>query len=234
MVLPSSFDPIGFLKRVPLFADLDDAALTLLARVSHLKEIPKDHILFQQDDCGQAAYVVYSGVISILLCTPDGRELVINEMHTGDCFGELALLTGAPRSASAVARESSQVVVIPRDEFLKEVQAEPILLRHLVATLAQRLRKSSDRESALAFLDVPRRLARVLLELDRAASGEGFIRISQDELAQRVGATRQTAAETLGRWRRQGWILTGRGRVVVLDRTALRRVIGDAMEEGGQ
>ncbi len=216
-------DVLPFLKRVPLFANLNESALNVLARVSRVRTLPKGYFLFSKDDPGEAAYVVRSGCISILLTTPDGRELVINEMRAGDCFGELALLTGQPRSAGAVAREPSEVVVIPREEFLAEVEAEPRLMRHLLGTIAQRLRLGTERESALAFLDAPARLARILLQLDREASAEGFVTVSQEEIAQRIGVARQTAAKTLGQWRRAGWIITGRGKIVLLNRAALRR-----------
>ncbi len=216
-------DLLPFLKCVPLFADLNDSALNALARVSRVRTLPKGYILFSKDDPGEAAYVVRSGCISILLTTPDGRELVINEMRAGDCFGELALLTGQSRSAGAVAREPSEVVVIPREEFLAEVEAEPKLMRHLLGTIAQRLRLGTEREGALAFLDAPARLARILLQLDREASAEGFVTVSQEEIAQRIGVARQTAAKILGQWRRAGWIITGRGKIVLLNRAALRR-----------
>jgi CRP-like cAMP-binding protein len=213
---------ISFLRRVPLFADLDDAALDFLARVSHAKRVAKDTRVFDQGDPGDAAYIVRAGAIAILLCTADGRELVINEMRAGDCFGELALLTGAPRSASAVASAASDLLVIPRDAFMAELERQPKLMRHLLETIAERLRSSSETERALAFLNAPARLARVLLQLDRA-SPAGYVTISQEELSQRIGAARQTTARILGQWRRKGWILTGRGRTVVLDRAALRR-----------
>ncbi|MBI4787206.1 MAG: Crp/Fnr family transcriptional regulator [Chloroflexi bacterium] len=219
----SSSDLASFLKCASLFADLDASALAVLARVCHRMMVPKGKFLFCQADCAQSAYIVYSGAISIILCTPDGRELVINEMRAGDCFGELALLTGGLRSASAMAREPSELIVIPRDEFLREVQSQPKLLRHLIDTMAARLRASTERESAFAFLDAPARLARILLQLDRAASASGYISNSQEEIAQRIGITRQTTAKILGQWRRKGWIVTGRGRIVVLDRVALRR-----------
>jgi CRP-like cAMP-binding protein len=220
-------DLLAFLKRVPLLADLNDAALAMLARVSRVQKIPKGATLFDQDDEGDAAYIVRAGSIAIVLNTPDGRELVINEMRAGDCFGELALLTDAPRSASAVAGEASELVVIPREEFLAELEREPKLVRQLIGLIAERLRVSSERERALAFLDAPARLARMLLQLNRAASQEGYVTISQEELARRIGATRQTTAKILGQWRRAGWIVTGRGRIVVLDRAALRKVTGD-------
>lgn len=97
-------------------------------------------------------------------------------------------------------------------------------MRRLLETTARRLRTSSERESALAFLDAPARLARVLLDLDLQATDDGFITIGQEELAQHVGLARQTAAKTLGQWRRAGWLVTGRGKIVPLNRAALRRL----------
>ncbi len=221
-----SLDLNVFVKSVSLFTDLDPEALAVLVRVCRKIAVPKGKFLFCQNDPADAAYLVHSGAISIILGTPDGRELVINEMHAGDCFGELALLTGGLRSASAMARESSQLVVIPRDEFLSAVQNQPKLLRHLIETIGQRLRASTERESAFAFLDAPARLARTLLDLDRAARAGGAITASQEDLSLRTGIARQTAAKILGQWRRKGWIITGRGRIVVLDRPALRKQVG--------
>lgn len=217
-------DLITLLRSVPLFDSLGQSTLADLARAGRVRQVPKGKTLFGEADPANSFYAVCSGRIDILLSSPDGRELVINEMRAGDCFGELALITGQPRSTSAVARVVSEVIVIPREEFLAALEAEPKLMRRLLETTARRLRSSSERESALAFMDAPARLARVLLELDRRASADGFITIAQEELAQRVGLARQTAAKKLGEWRRAGWIVTGRGRIVVLDRAALRRV----------
>ncbi len=215
---------VTFLRRVPLFHDLDESALRIFARVAHLKNVPRHTFLFYQDDEGDAAYVIRSGEIIILLTTTDGRELVINTMHAGECLGELALLTDAPRTASAFAQQDTQVIVLPRAEFLNELERQPKLMRHILELTAQRLRASTERERALAFLDAPARLAGVLLELERAASNVGFITLSQDALAQHIGVARQTTAKILGQWRRAGWILTGRGKLVILDRAALRKI----------
>jgi CRP/FNR family cyclic AMP-dependent transcriptional regulator len=216
-------DLTSFLRRVSVFQDLDDAALQVLARVARLKRVPRQEYLFYQDDPGDAAYVVRTGEIAILLTTPDGRELVINELHPGECFGELALLTNEPRSASALARKDSEIVILPRAEFLSELERQPKLMRHVLGVTAQRLRASTERERALAFFDAPARLAHILLEMDRAASDKGYITLSQDELAQHVGVARQTTAKILGQWRRAGWLLTGRGKIVLLDRGSLRK-----------
>lgn len=213
----------NFLRRIPLFQDLDDTALAIFARVAHLKRVPRQTYLFYQEDDGDSAYVIRSGEIVILLTTHDGRELVINVMRAGECLGELALLTKTPRSASALAQQDSEVIVLPRAEFLAELEHQPKLMRQILELTAQRLRASTERERALAFFDAPSRLAQVLLDLDRAASAVGYITLSQDELAQHIGVARQTTAKILGQWRRAGWILTGRGKLVILDRAALRK-----------
>jgi CRP-like cAMP-binding protein len=219
----SPADYTALLRRVPLFEGLDDAALNVLARVARAQHVPRQQYVFYQDDPGDVAYVVSAGRVAILLTTDDGRELVINELGAGECFGELALLTQSPRSASAVARTNCELIRLPRAEFLSELEHQPKLMRHVLEVTAQRLRASTERERALAFLDAPARLARVIVAMDRAASDRGYLTISQDELAQYIGAARQTTAKILGQWRRAGLILTGRGKLVVLDRAALRR-----------
>jgi len=219
-----SSDLLPLLRSAPLFAGLSESVLAELAQHSHCKKVSKGAYFFFQTDPAEAAYVVQSGGVSIVLSSPDGRELVINEMHPGDCFGELGLLTGQPRSTGAVARGNCEVVVIPRRAFLAAVDAEPHLARRLLETTAQRLSLSSERESALAFLDAQTRLAKVLLELDQQEEENGYVTISQEELAQRTSLTRQTVASILGRWRRAGWLLTGRGRIIVLDRPKLQKL----------
>jgi CRP-like cAMP-binding protein len=215
-----------FLASLPLFAGLSATGLAALAQECHIKRVPRGSYLFLQGDPADALYVVRSGSVAILLSSPDGRELVINEMHAGDCFGELGLLTGLSRSTGAWARApgGSEVLVIPRGAFLAILDAEPSLSRRLLETIAQRLRNSSEREGALAFLDAQARLARVLLGLDEMASERGYVTISQEELAQRTGLTRQTVAKALGRWRRKGWLITGRGHIMLLDRARLQQL----------
>jgi CRP-like cAMP-binding protein len=203
---------------------VSDLALTRLETASRLRRLARGQMLFNQGDAADAFFLVCSGSIDLGLDSANGRELVINEMRPGDGFGELGLITGQQRSTSAVARQESVVLVIPRREFLAVLADEPALARSLLRTTADRLGTSSERESALAFLNAPSRLARVLLQLDRKASAVGYVTISQEELGRRVGLARQTVAELLGKWRRLGWILTGRGRIVVLNRVALRRL----------
>jgi len=215
---------IRFLRSVPLFADSKEKTLAELAKASWRKKIPKGNYLFLQSDPSEAAYIVRSGSIAIILSSNDGRELLINEMRPGDCFGEVGVLTGQPRSTGALARVNSEVVVIPGAAFMDAINSEQKLARRVLNTIAERLRASSERESALVFLDAQARLGRVLLQLDQQFSEEGYVTISQAELAQRTGMTRQTVAKALGKWRGAGWLITGRGRIVVLDHRKLEQL----------
>ncbi|MCL4559008.1 MAG: Crp/Fnr family transcriptional regulator [Chloroflexi bacterium] len=218
-------DIIGFLHNTPLFRDLDERVIRRLAYAGWLKRVPKGEVIFLQSDPPDSAYIVRSGSVAIVLTSTEGRELVINEMRSGDCFGEMGVITGRAHSADAIAREASEILVIPRQALLDALEQEPTFTRRLLETTAARLNLSSERESALAFLDAQARLARVLLQLDRESSANGYVTISQEELAGRSSLTRQTVAKTLGRWRRAGWLLTGRGKIVLLNRPALKRWI---------
>lgn len=215
------------LRDAPIFEGVSDGILSDFTQSSRIRALEKGEILFSQTDPADTVYIVRSGCIAIFLATLEGRELVINEMHRGDCFGELSLITDQPRSTGALARESSEVISIPRDVFLRGLEAEPELMRRVLETTALRLRVSSERESALAFLDSSARIAKVLLQLDQQAGNEGVINVTQEDLAQYVGLARQTVAQTLGEWRRVGWVETGRVRIEVKNREALERLASE-------
>jgi CRP/FNR family cyclic AMP-dependent transcriptional regulator len=205
-------------ERAPLFRDVNKTVMEALARSSTLRNVRKGELLFHQDDHADAVYIVSSGAISIFLGIADGRELVINVMHPGDAFGEIALFTDQSRSTGALGREDGEVVTIPRETFMEIVEDDPELLRRVLEITAQRLRVSSERESALAFLDASARIARVLLSLDEQLEGKNVIEITQEDLSQHVGLTRQTVASTLGKWRRDGWVDTTRGAIYIQNR----------------
>lgn len=215
---------LGFLSGVPLFSKLSDESLSLLAKGCKFKIIQKGDVLFLQSDPSESAYVVCSGKISIILNSPDGREMVINEMRKGDIFGELGILTNKSRSTSAIARSESELLDIPHKVFLRLIDDEPQLTRRILELTVSRLQNSSERESALVFMDAQARLAHLLLELDKQGEEAGYITVSQDELAQRTGLIRQTVAKALGKWRRKGWLITGRGKIVLLDHKALKEL----------
>lgn len=215
---------LGFLGGNPLFSKLSESSLAVLARASHFKTFEKGDILFFQSDPSDYAYIVRSGHVSIVLNSSDGREMVINEMHSGDLFGELGILTRRLRSTSAIARTKGELLVIPAQVFLDVIERESQFALRMLEMTAGRLQMSGKRESALAFLDAQARLARLLLELEEQEKEKGYVTISQDELAHHTGLIRQTVAKALGKWRRAGWLITGRGRILILNRKALEEL----------
>jgi CRP/FNR family cyclic AMP-dependent transcriptional regulator len=210
-----------FLGSIPLFSDLSENTIDVLARTGRVQHFEKGRILFFQSDPSEWAYIVRSGSVSIVLSNPDGRDMEINEMRPGDIFGELGILTNQPRSTSAITRTETTIFIVPRQTLLSILDSEPQLARRILQITAERLQTSGRREGALAFLDAQARLARLLLELEKAEKAKGYVTISQEELAHRTGLIRQTVAKALGRWRRAGWLITGRGHILILNRRAL-------------
>lgn len=217
---------LEFLSGLPLFAGLAGESLATLARGSRFRRISRGDYLFFQHDTGDTVFVVRSGMVIVVLMSADGRELIISELHPGDIFGEVSLLSSGRRTAGAMAREDSLVLELSGRAFMEVLDREPAFARRILELIIRRLSTAHEREGALAFLDAPGRVARVLLEMDerdRRGPDKGYVNLSQEELAQRTGLTRQTVARELGKWRRAGWLLTGRGRIMLLNRPALRR-----------
>lgn len=210
------------LLKVPLFDGVSETAMDVLERSSSIRRAERNLCLFFKGDAAEDFILLLTGEVVIKLTSPDGRELIINEIRAGDFIGELGLLTGQPRSADAMVSKTADLLSIPRQAFLTALECEPKLARRLLEAIAIRLSRTSEFQNSLAFLDAQSRLARILLELDRQNEERGYITISQEEIAQRSGLIRQTVAKTLGQWRRQGWLLTGRGHIMLLNRDALR------------
>ncbi len=220
----SAGEILQFLCSVPLFSGISESSINSLVRASRLRRVPKGETLFFFSDTGECAYMVRSGSISIVLNSPDGREMVIDEIHPGEMFGETELLTRKPYTAGARARSNSEVLIIPSQAFLSVIDQEPRLARAVLDVTARRLQESTRRQMDLAFLNAQGRLARTLLALEEEQREIGYVTVSQDELAALSGLIRQTVAKALGEWRRNGWLLTGRGRIVVLNRKALEKI----------
>jgi CRP/FNR family cyclic AMP-dependent transcriptional regulator len=220
-----------FFHQLPIFSGIRSEVIDDLAQATVAKSLDRDQILFTQMDAPDAVYIVISGCIALFLAAPDGKELVINEMRAGDFFGELSTITSKPRSTGAMAREDSELLAVSSEAFSYALHADPCLMERILETTASRLRRSSEREGALAFLDADARVARTLLDIDKKTGGEGFVRITQQTLGQYVGLTRQTVAKTLGAWRREGWVITARGGIRILDKDKLECLASDTVAE---
>ena len=218
---------LRFLARQPLFADLPPADLAPLAAVVRRRHYARGAVIFTQGDLGSVAFIVRSGRVEIVVESADGRDLVLYEVGPGDHFGEMALIDPEPRCATVLAITDVELLVVRREDFLRELLKHPPAMLRMLASLSQRLRTTDAQVAGLAFDDTAARLSR-FLSLNAAPRGRNLaVEVTQSELATMVGATRQTVARILGTWRRAGLIQTGRRRTVVLQPERLARLWPD-------
>jgi CRP-like cAMP-binding protein len=230
---PSEMTNLGIDERERLlrgsymFRDLAPELLHRLAHLCHVRTLPAGTVLFQQGDEGDALYGVVSGLIRIAVAGEAGKELTLGLMEPGDVFGEIALLDGLTRTAGAQAVENSVLLVVQRAHFLQMLEAEPGLARHIIELLCERLRINTDRITEYAFLNLHARLARTLesLAISHGRHGDDGVRIdlqmSQSELAQMLGVTREAVNKQLKSWSQAGVLRVERGTITVCDMRAL-------------
>lgn len=216
------------LKQSDLFGELPSAALKKFAELATNRAVSRGEIVFQQGDPGDALFGVISGKVLISGRGRDGKEVSLNIMEPGALFGEIALFDGEPRTANATAAKNSVLLVIQRRHFKALLQREPALAIHLLQLLCKRIRWTSELVEESALLSVPTRLARRLaaiaeLEGERGATGI-TVHISQNDLAQFIGVSRQVVNGYLQDWRREDWISLGRSRVVIEDMGAIQEL----------
>jgi len=223
------------LERNRLFRGLPAATISQLAALALRKTYPEGAVVFSQTGPGDALYGVVTGKVLISASSPEGREMFLNIMEPGDTFGEIALLDGQPRTASASTTATSELMIIMRAPFLALVHREPKLVDHLLQLLCQRVRWTSGLAEESALLGVPARLARRLLslgELHGRRGAEGVqINISQEDVARFLGLSRQIVNQYLQSWKARGWVALGRGKITLADEGALRRMIAGGGQE---
>ncbi len=215
------------LARLPLFQDLDPADLAGLAASLRRRRYARAETVFLAGDPGTNLCVVKSGHVKLALTSEDGREVILALLGPGEVFGEMALFDGEPRSADAVATEQTELLLLARDAFVRSLERSPSLAIQVIRVLAQRLRANNQLRQDSALLDVPARLARLILMLAEARKGEQPTtpRLTQSDLAGMAGTTRETLNKWIGLFEDQGLIRRDGGRIVVLEPERLRRRI---------
>lgn len=181
-------------------------------------------VLFSQGDEGDALYIIEHGEIEISVLSADGRKLALDVMKDGEVFGEIALF-GGNRTATAAALGATALLRARRRDVMAALRARPELAFEFIELLCDRLRWVSGQLGQRAFLPVPVRLAIRLLYLgDKVGTADGTVPVSQADLADFVGSTREAVARTIGTWRARGWVTPSRGAIRVLDRDALSEI----------
>jgi CRP-like cAMP-binding protein len=217
------------LARNRLFRGLPAATIERIASLGTRRNYPRGAIIFSQADPGDALYGVVSGKVLISASAPNGREMFLNIMEPGDTFGEIAMLDGHRRTATATATAACDLIMITRNHFMNFLPREPKLVEHLFELLCQRIRWTSGLAEESGLLSVPGRLARRLLSLGTLhgrQTAEGIeLSVSQEEVARFMGLSRQVVNQYLQKWKARHWVTLGRGRVVIIDSQALRDLI---------
>lgn len=190
------------LRQCALFRDAGEAALDRLASQLRQRRFRRGEVVFHQGDPGDSLHIVDEGSVKITLPSPDGEEAIIATLRPGDFFGELALLDGAPRSATAAALEATTTLALPRDAFMELLDQDRGLRDALLAGLAHELRRVTGHVEELHFLDLAGRLAMRLARLaSDAAPGMDEVRLdwpyTQSDLASMIGGTRQSVNKLL-------------------------------------
>lgn len=220
------------LQGSPLFRGLAPATLDRITALAAQRSYRRGEILFSAGDAGDALFGVVSGRIRISTGNADGREIFLNIMEPGDTFGEIALLDGGPRTATATAIDASELVSLRREPLFGLLEKEPRTALELLRLCGERLRWTSGLLEDAALLDAPARLAKRLLSLCKLhgedAAGGRAVKISQEELANFLGVTRQAVNGQLQEWKAKGWVGLGRGTVVLHDAAALTRQVNAA------
>jgi CRP/FNR family transcriptional regulator, cyclic AMP receptor protein len=194
---------VEVLARCPLFAKGSRSILESLAGTLRRRRFRRGEVIMHQGDPGDSLHIVAAGAVKILLPSAEGEEAIIATLRPGDFFGELALLDGAPRSATATALEASDTLVLPRPVFMELLDTLPGLRDALLAGLAHELRRLTGHVEELHFLDLAGRLAMRLTRLARETSPDahGEIRLgwpyTQSDLAAMIGGTRQSVNRLL-------------------------------------
>jgi len=218
-----------FLQSTPLFKGLSDNDCESIAQQLTLRQYAAKSSIFYQGDDGNSLYVVKSGQIRIFINSTDGSETsVILCGRPGQIFGELAVIDGLTRSASAVALTKTAVYTLDRDTFRHLMGQYPLVALNFMGILSKKVRYNTNQMDSLASMDIGQRLARKLLELgqDYGTAVDDGVRINtpltQGNLASLIVATRESINKALKFFRHEGWIATRQGRIVILDTVALR------------
>ncbi|WP_108837260.1 Crp/Fnr family transcriptional regulator [Tateyamaria sp. Alg231-49] len=183
--------------------------------------------VFSEDDQGDALYVVLSGRVEISIACEDGRRLGLDVLSRGAVFGEIALFDPGPRTATAVALEQCQLLMLRHGDLKRAIAGSPGLAFDLLRLMGQRMRYMNLQLHEYVFMPLPQRLARKVLQFaSRDGEGRARLMLSHSELAELAGASREAVSKVLSGWKKQGTLQTGRGFVEVKNEVTLRKIAG--------
>ncbi|KOX31656.1 Crp/Fnr family transcriptional regulator [Saccharothrix sp. NRRL B-16348] len=217
------------LARAGIFQGVEQAAAEALAQTLESVEFPRGHVIFAEGEPGDRLYIIQSGKVKIGRKSPDGRENLLGIFGPSDMFGELSIFDPGPRTSTATTVTEVRAVSMDRPALRQWITNRPEIAEQLLRALARRLRRTNSMLADLIFTDVPGRVAKALLQLaQRFGSQEaGLLRVThdltQEEIAQFVGASRETVNKALADFAHRGWLRLEGKSVLILDPERLAR-----------
>jgi CRP-like cAMP-binding protein len=222
---------LSFLQEIPLLAGMDEAELERLVADLKPQHLEAGQTIFFQGDRGDALYIIESGRVRIYVLAEDGQEVSVNLCNRGDLFGEMALIDQQPRSATAVAMEDTELLVLSSIHFYHHLRESYQLALNIMSTLSVRLRATTQEVQTLTSLDVSERIVRKLLQLAQrqgTSTQEGIRirgRLTQTELASLISASRESTNRAMRALVRRGLIDVRHGRIILLEPKELAKMI---------
>jgi CRP-like cAMP-binding protein len=222
------------LRNVPLFSELSERELTSIAGLAQRRRYQPRDVIVQQSDPSTELFIIIEGHLKVLTIGAEGRDTALGIMGPGEVFGEVSLLDGGPRSATIAALDSAELLVIRREHFFQFLESSPTTAIALLRVLAGRLRRLTERSEDIAFLRVGGRLAKRLVGLAKQygkALADGSVRLefklSQQEVGEFVGTTRESANKQLKVWEHEGLLSQQNGHLIFHDLERLAVQGGD-------
>jgi CRP/FNR family transcriptional regulator, cyclic AMP receptor protein len=219
-------DVTGILRQTDLLRSAPPEDLAAVATASRVRHFRRGQVVFTAGDRNNNLILVISGRVKVVIRSADGGELTLTVIQPGGMLGEIGIADGGPRSADAETLEECRLLFVPREVIEELCSRLPSVSRALMRSTAASLRRLTEAASDLVFLDLPRRVAKVLLGLPRGDDGRIEQRMSQEELAHQVGGTRQSVNAALRGFERRGWIGVEARGVTVKEPAALARFAG--------
>ncbi len=223
-------DKRSLLRDHPFFKGLDEAVIDWLVPRALSRKLKKGSVLFRKGDAGTKLYAVCAGAIRISCTSEQGNDVILNLIIPGDIFGEISFLDRGSRTADAVVIEDSEVMEIDRQDFSQLMREYPEVSMRLIDILCSRVRRTSEQVEDIVFLNLAHRLAKVLLHLyQRSSSNEAPIKlhITQHEISEMIGASRESTNKQLREWERRKWLRLERSCIVILAPEALKNFVSD-------
>jgi CRP/FNR family transcriptional regulator, cyclic AMP receptor protein len=215
------------LETCPLFSALDEAGRRELISHAWPRHVAAEEPICHLGDPGQNMMAIVVGTVRISLPTARGREIILADLPAGELFGEIAMLDGKARSANAKALTKCELLVLERRDVLPVLEKYPAACLKMMEILCARIRRSDERMSDIAFFDLPVRLAKTLLHYPAQGHGPAKLSLSQRELAEMAGGTRENVNRCMREWQRRG-ILELRDRwTIILKPDVLRDLVGE-------